>query len=133
MTSHGAHAPWPFNLPQLTKKLINYIELHIKLQVQIQLNFHVMMDLTLWTIVLKMIQEVEGVSYLLRWLRSQLMKSSTWQVTYKQEVTQPWGLKLYRIQQVQGSSPWGSWNLFIDIQTNLKILNIIEHTYDKAP
>jgi len=28
-------------------------------------------------------------------------------------------LKLYRIQQVQGSSWWGSWNLFIDIQTSL--------------
>jgi hypothetical protein len=28
-------------------------------------------------------------------------------------------LKLYRIQQVQGSSWWGSWNLFIDTQTSL--------------
>jgi hypothetical protein len=27
-------------------------------------------------------------------------------------------LKLYRIQEVQGSYRWGSWNLFIDIQTS---------------
>jgi len=47
------------------------------------------------------------------------MRSSTCQVIYKQEVTQPRGLKPYRIQQVQGSPRWGSWNLFIDIQTSL--------------
>jgi len=33
--------------------------------VQIQLNFDVMMDLTMRTIVVKRIQEVEGVNYLL--------------------------------------------------------------------
>jgi hypothetical protein len=38
--------------------------------VQIQLNFQVMMDLTLWTIVVKWTQEVEGVNYLLSCLRS---------------------------------------------------------------
>jgi hypothetical protein len=46
------------------------------------------------------------------------MRSSTSQVIYKQEVTQPRGLKLYTIQQVQRSYRWGSWNLFIDIQTS---------------
>jgi len=39
------------------------------------------------------------------------------------EVTEPRGLKLYRIQQVQGSSWWGSWNLFIDMQTSLHQIN----------
>ncbi len=46
------------------------------------------------------------------------MRSSTSQVIYKQEVNQPRGLKLYRIQQVQGSYQWGSWNLFVDTQTS---------------